>query len=105
VREKSLPPVWKKTFESHRKPGAQEVVLDDAARQELAEIGDTGVVFEACVDAKGKVKSVTTIMPLAKHGPVMKQVNAATKTWQFEPFLVKGKPAPACGTQIVKLKS
>jgi hypothetical protein len=103
--DKSLPLIWRATFESHRKAGAQAVALDAAAQQELADIGDSGVVFEACVDAKGKVKSVRTIMSLAKNGPTMKQVHAATKTWEFEPFMVKGKAAAACGQQIVKIKS
>lgn len=105
VREKKLPPVWRKTFEAHRKPDAQEVILDDAAQQEITGIGDTGVVFEVCVDAKGKVFKVVTPMPnLPANGPTMKQVAAATKNWQFEPFLVKGKAAAACGTQNVKIK-
>ena len=104
VREKALPPIWKKTFEAQRKSG-EPVVLDAAARQELAAIGDTGVVFEACVDAKGTVSKVSTIMDLPDDGLTMTLVRAATKTWVFEPFIVKGKPAAACGTQVVKSKS
>jgi hypothetical protein len=103
VIDKTLPPIWRATFEAHRKPGAQPVKLDAAAAQEIADIGDTGVVFEACVDAKGNVSKVSSVMNLPKTGPTMKQVLAATKTWQFEPFMIKGKPAAACGTQLVKL--
>jgi len=97
-----LPLIWRKTFDSHRTAG-NEVTFEADAQKELTAVGETGAVFDVCVDAKGAVKNVLTIMQVAKNGPVMKQVRAATKTWKFEPFVVRGKPAPACGRQIVKL--
>lgn len=97
-----LPLIWRKTFDEHRTAG-DEVTFDADAQKELTAIGETGAVFDVCVDAKGNVKDVHTIMQVKKNGPVMKQVRAATKTWKFEPFVVRGKPAPACGRQIVKL--
>ena len=98
----NLPLIWRKTFDEHRKAG-DDVAFDADARKELANIGETGAVFDVCVDAKGSVKDVHTIMSVAKKGPVMTQIRAATKGWKYEPFIVKGKPAPACGRQIIKL--
>jgi hypothetical protein len=99
----TLPLIWSKTFASHRKPGGQAVAFDAAAQKELGNLGESGVVFDVCVDEKGAVTDVQTTTPVNKKGPVMKQLRAATANWQFEPFQVRGKPAPACGRQIVRL--
>jgi hypothetical protein len=98
----TLPLIWRDTFESHRKTG-DAVTFDADAQKELEALGEIGAVFDVCVDAKGNVKNVQTIMDVKKNGPVMKQVRAATKGWTFEPFVVKGKPAPACARQLVKI--
>ena len=36
-------------------------------------------------------------------GPTAKALKAATKSWKFEPFLVRGKPAMACTVENQKL--
>jgi hypothetical protein len=96
----TLPEVWVKEFEKHRTAG-DAIILDEAARSELAALGETkGVVVLICVDAKGRVKKTGT-MP--REAPkANQQIAAVTKSWTFEPFTARGKPIGACSTLVVK---
>jgi hypothetical protein len=97
----SLPMVSGKAFEANKKSG-DAIVLDDAMRDELEAAGDRGVVVYACVGANGKVTKTRLMPAVAGTGPTARAVTKATKTWVFEPFRVRDKPAAACGHIIVR---
>jgi hypothetical protein len=42
-------------------------------------------------------------MGIGANGPTAKALAAATKDWQFEPFLARGKPVIACAIETAKL--
>ena len=95
------PEVWIDAFEAHRKSGTP-IMFDDKARAELEDAGEHGAAYRICVDAKGHVASTAIVSPPGTRA-VAKQITAATKDWQFEPFVVRGKPAVACALELAKL--
>lgn len=95
------PEVWINAFEAHRKEGTKSISLDDKASAELADLDLKGVVYRVCVGAKGTVVS-TKVFEVPARGPTAQQITAATKTWKFDPFKVRGKPTTACATSTVK---
>lgn len=102
MTSKQFPQVWIDAFEKHRTAGDPKIVFDDKARAEIEESDAGGALFDVCVDAKGNVASVTPRM-VAANGPTAKALRAATKSWKFDPFLVRGKPATACALENQKL--
>lgn len=102
MTSKQYPQVWIDAFEKHRTAGDLKIAFDDKARAEIEESDAGGALFEVCVDAKGNVASVVPRM-VAADGPTAKALKAATKSWKFDPFLVRGKPATACALENQKL--
>ncbi len=96
ANDPALPQVWRDAFESHRKAGSPEVALDAAAR---AELGKSGAAYEVCVDGHGLVIS-TDAVEVDPDSATARQLKAATKTWRFEPFMLRGKPTTVCTTSI-----
>lgn len=97
----ALPTVAAKKLVAQRTEG-QDIVLDQAARDELAAAGDSGVVVKACVDAKGTVKSRGLLPKVAAKGPTATAVQAALAGWKVTPFQVRGKPSAACAMLVAK---
>ena len=58
------------------------------------------VKLEICVGTDGRVRdAVLRSSASARLDPV---VLAAAKTWQYQPRLVNGKPAPFCHGVVIK---
>jgi tRNA A-37 threonylcarbamoyl transferase component Bud32/cytochrome c-type biogenesis protein CcmH/NrfG len=90
----SFPPA---TFEANRISGSTNVAPDDATKQEIAAAGKTRVItaVKLCVDATGAVMTVT---PLKRSGFAAwdAKIEREFAKLRYKPFLVDGKPAPAC---------
>lgn len=98
----TLPHVSGKSFGEARMTGAPTISFDQAALDEIAAVPDTGIAYDVCIDAKGKVTKTTPLM-VAANGPVAKQIRAATKSWTFKPFELRAKATTVCATLVQKV--
>lgn len=101
TRRDNQPEVFFKIFESNRVAGDANLVLDDAAREELAAMPSGLAAFSACVDKTGAVAK-HELLDIAPKGALAKTIAAGVRTWKFKPFEMRGKPIGACAVVLLR---
>jgi hypothetical protein len=83
-------------LESLRKKQTGNIAPDDATRAAIAKVGKRVIgSFKMCLDERGRVAQIKPLKPTGFPG-YDATIEAAMRTWTFEPFAPGGKPAPVC---------